>query len=99
MMPYAYDSVRMLVDGFESNQGVVSYLRDLTRYDGSASLITREPGSGNFRAKPVVWEVRDGVPVVQATGRTRPVPIQPPTDSDDPTGSGTVSVEPENPHD
>jgi ABC-type branched-subunit amino acid transport system substrate-binding protein len=99
MMPYAYDSVRMLVDGFESNQGVVSYLRDLTRYDGSASVITREPGSGNFRAKPVVWEVRDGVPVVRATGRTRPVPIQPPTDSDDPRGSGTVSVEPENPHD
>jgi ABC-type branched-subunit amino acid transport system substrate-binding protein len=101
MMPYAYDSVRMLVDGFESDQGVVSYLRALTRYDGSASVLTREPGSGNFRSTPVVWVVKDGVPVVQATGRTRPEPTQPATPSNDDGGSsGTgAGVEPENPHD
>jgi ABC-type branched-subunit amino acid transport system substrate-binding protein len=100
MMPYAYDSVRMLVDGFESNQGVVTYLQGLTRYDGSASIITREPGSGNFRSKPVVWVVKDGVPVVQATGRTRPVPTQQPgptSDDSGSTGTGT-GAEPENPH-
>jgi ABC-type branched-subunit amino acid transport system substrate-binding protein len=100
MMPYAYDSVRMLVDGFESDQGVLAYLQGLTRYDGSASIITREPGSGNFRSKPVVWVVKDGVPVVQATGRTRPVPSQPTPSSDGSGGSGTgADVEPENPHD
>src|SRR4029450_4520942 len=100
MMPYAYDSVRMLVDGFESDQGVVTYLRGLTRYDGSASIITREPGSGNFRSKPVVWVVKDGVPVVQATGRTRPGASQPTPSSDGSGGSGTgADVEPENPHD
>jgi ABC-type branched-subunit amino acid transport system substrate-binding protein len=70
MMPYAYDSVRMLVDGFESDEGVVEYLRNLTSYDGSAGPITREAGSGNFRSKPVVWVVKDGVPEVEATGRT-----------------------------
>jgi ABC-type branched-subunit amino acid transport system substrate-binding protein len=101
MMPYAYDSVRMLVDGFESNQGVVSYLRGLTRYDGSASVITREPTSGNFRSNPVVWVVKNGVPVVQATGRTRPMPAQPPASSSDGTGGSDsgAGVEPENPHD
>jgi branched-chain amino acid transport system substrate-binding protein len=99
MMPYAYDSVRMLVDGFESDRGVVTYLRGLTRYDGSASIITREPGSGNFRSKPVVWVVKDGVPVVQATGRTRPVPTQQPTPNSSDNGSSSGSgVEPENPH-
>jgi ABC-type branched-subunit amino acid transport system substrate-binding protein len=70
MMPYAYDSVRMLVDGFESDEGAVEYLRNLTSYDGSAGPITREAGSGNFRSKPVVWVVKDGVPEVEATGRT-----------------------------
>jgi ABC-type branched-subunit amino acid transport system substrate-binding protein len=96
MMPYAYDSVRMLVDGFDSNQGVVNYLRGLTRYEGSSSTITREPGSGNFRSKPVVWVVKDGVPVVRATGRTRPVPTQQSTPSG---ASGTgAEVVPENPH-
>jgi hypothetical protein len=101
MMPYAYDSVRMLVDGFESNQGVVTYLEDLTRYDGSSSVITREPGSGNFRSKPVVWVVKDGVPMVQATGRTRPVPAPQPTPNSSDTGSNRAGagVEPQNPHD
>jgi ABC-type branched-subunit amino acid transport system substrate-binding protein len=72
MMPYAYDSVRMLVKGFESDEGIVQYLRNLTSYDGSAGPITREPGSGNFRSKPVVWTVKNGCPEVQASGLTRP---------------------------
>jgi branched-chain amino acid transport system substrate-binding protein len=101
MMPYAYDSVRMLVDGFESNEGVVTYLRGLTRYDGSSSVITREPGSGNFRSKPVVWVVENGMPVVRATGRARPVPAQEPTpnSSDNGDSGAGAGVEPENPHD
>jgi ABC-type branched-subunit amino acid transport system substrate-binding protein len=103
MMPYAYDSVRMLVDGFESDQGVVTYLRGLTRYEGSSGVITRESGSGNFRSKPVVWVVKNGMPVVQATGRTRPVPAQEPTPNSSDNGSSGAGtgggVEPENPHD
>jgi ABC-type branched-subunit amino acid transport system substrate-binding protein len=92
MMPYAYDSVRMLVNGFESDEGVVEYLRDLTSYDGSAGPITREAGSGNFRSKPVVWVVKDGCPEVQATGRTRPG-CAPSSDPDAPAPA------PANPHD
>ena len=41
MMPYAYDSVRIFVDGIESDEGLVSYLQKLTRYNGSNGLITR----------------------------------------------------------
>jgi ABC-type branched-subunit amino acid transport system substrate-binding protein len=89
MMPYAYDSVRMLVDGFESDEGVVKHLRNLTNYDGSAGPINREPGSGNFRSKPVVWVVKNGRPEVEATGRTRPGPA-PSSDPDAPA--------PANPH-
>jgi ABC-type branched-subunit amino acid transport system substrate-binding protein len=92
MMPYAYDSVRMLVDGFESDEGVVEYLRNLTSYDGSAGPIAREAGSGNFRSKPVVWVVKEGCPEVQATGRTRPG-CAPSSDPDAPAPA------PANPHD
>jgi ABC-type branched-subunit amino acid transport system substrate-binding protein len=88
MMPYAYDSVRMLVNGFESGD-VVNYLRNLTNYDGSAGPITRKAGSGNFRSKPVVWVVKNGRVEVQATGRTKPGSAQ----SADPEAS-----QPVNPH-
>jgi ABC-type branched-subunit amino acid transport system substrate-binding protein len=89
MMPYAYDSVRMLVDAFESGQDPVEYLRNLTYYDGSAVPITRDPDTGNFRSEPVVWEVRDGQPQV-ATDTDVPTP-QPSTPNPDtaPTDSGT----------
>jgi ABC-type branched-subunit amino acid transport system substrate-binding protein len=95
MMPYAYDSVRMLVDGFESDEGVVEYLRNLTSYDGSAGPITREAGSGNFRSKPVIWVVKNGIPEVEATGRTfgRTPDQVPSADPDAPVPA------PANPHD
>jgi ABC-type branched-subunit amino acid transport system substrate-binding protein len=98
MMPYAYDSVRMLVKGFESDKGVVAYLRNLTSYDGSAGPITREPGSGNFRSKPVVWTVKNGCPQVQATGLTRPgcAPSSDP-DTAQPSSAPDAS-QPVNPH-
>jgi ABC-type branched-subunit amino acid transport system substrate-binding protein len=95
MMPYAYDSVRMLVNGFETGD-VVNYLRNLTSYDGSNGPITREAGSGNFRSKPVVWVVKNGQPEVQATGRTKPGRVQsadPDATSPDPNAS-----DPPNPH-
>src|SRR5215207_7102114 len=93
MMPYAYDSVRMLVDGFESDQGVVDYLRNLTSYDGSAGPITRAPGSGNFRSKPVIWVIKDGRPEVEATGRTLADPAAAKAPDTPP-----ATEEPANPH-
>lgn len=93
MMPYAYDSVRMLVDGFESDQGVVDYLRNLTSYDGSAGPITRAAGSGNFRSKPVVWVIKDGRPEVEASGRT----LADPAAANDPD-TPPATPEPANPH-
>jgi ABC-type branched-subunit amino acid transport system substrate-binding protein len=93
MMPYAYDSVRMLVDGFESDQGVVDYLRNLTSYDGSAGPITRAAGSGNFRSKPVIWVIKDGRPEVEATGRT----LAGPAAANDPD-TPPATPEPANPH-
>jgi len=96
MMPYAYDSVRMLVNGFESDEGVVEYLRNLTSYEGSVGPITREAGSGNFRSKPVAWVVKNGCPEVQATGRTRPGCASS-SDPDAPT-TPTDDALPANPH-
>jgi ABC-type branched-subunit amino acid transport system substrate-binding protein len=104
MMPYAYDSIRIFVDGIESDEGLVSYLQKLTRYNGSNGLITREPGSGNFRSTPVVWVVKDGCAEVQATGRTRPgcAPASDP-DADasqpaNPHAPTTNASQPANPH-
>jgi ABC-type branched-subunit amino acid transport system substrate-binding protein len=62
MMPYAYDSFKMLVEGFESRQDVLTYVRGMTEYSGTAGKITKEAGSGNFRSRPAVWAINNGKP-------------------------------------
>ena len=62
MMPYAYDSFRMLVQGFESGQDVLTYVRQMTTFDGTAGKITKTAGTGNFRSAPAVWEIKNGRP-------------------------------------
>jgi ABC-type branched-subunit amino acid transport system substrate-binding protein len=64
MMPYAYDSFRMLVEAFESGEDVLSYIRGMTEYSGTAGKITKQAGSGNFRSAPAVWEIENGRPVL-----------------------------------
>jgi len=64
MMPYAYDSFRMLVQGFESGQDVLTYVRRMTEYSGTAGKITKEAGTGNFRSSPAVWVIKNGKPVL-----------------------------------
>jgi len=64
MMPYAYDSFRMLVDAFESGEDVLNYIRQLTSYQGTAGVITKEAGTGNFRSSPAVWIILGGKPVL-----------------------------------
>jgi ABC-type branched-subunit amino acid transport system substrate-binding protein len=64
MMPYAYDSFRMLVDAFESGEDVLNHIRGLTSYDGTAGRITKESGTGNFRSSPAVWVMRGGRPTL-----------------------------------
>jgi len=62
MMPYAYDSYRILVEGFESRQGVLPYVRAMTEFKGTAGTITKKAGSGNFRSAPAVWVIANGKP-------------------------------------
>jgi ABC-type branched-subunit amino acid transport system substrate-binding protein len=62
MMPYAYDSLKLLVEAFESGQEPAAYLRNKTAYQGSAGLVTRTPSSGNFRSRPAVWRISNGKP-------------------------------------
>jgi ABC-type branched-subunit amino acid transport system substrate-binding protein len=64
MMPYAYDSFNMLVEGFESGQDVLTYVRHMTEYSGTAGKITKEAGSGNFRSAPAVWVIKNGKPTL-----------------------------------
>jgi len=64
MMPYAYDSFRMLVQGFESGQEVLPYFRRMTEYDGTAGKITKKAGTGNFRSSPAVWLIKNGRPTL-----------------------------------
>ena len=71
MMPYAYDSMRMLVDAFEARENPAVHLRRLTSYDGTADRLTKAPGSGNFESRPAVWVMRNGKPTLaNATGAT-----------------------------
>ena|SRR5437867_2596299 len=60
MMPYAYDAFNLLVQGFESGEGPLSYIRRMTEYMGTAGKITKEAGSGNFRSAPAVWMIANG---------------------------------------
>jgi ABC-type branched-subunit amino acid transport system substrate-binding protein len=64
MMPYAYDSLRLVVEGFESGQGAIAYLRSKTDYEGTAGRVTRDAGAGNFRSRPAVWIIKDGRPTL-----------------------------------
>ena len=64
MMPYAYDSFNMLVQGFESGVEILTYIRGMTEYDGTAGKITKKAGSGNFRSAPAVWVIKDGKPAL-----------------------------------
>jgi ABC-type branched-subunit amino acid transport system substrate-binding protein len=64
MMPYAYDSFKMLVQGFESGEEILTYIRGMTEYDGTAGKITKKAGSGNFRSAPAVWTIKNGKPAM-----------------------------------
>jgi ABC-type branched-subunit amino acid transport system substrate-binding protein len=64
MMPYAYDSVNMIVQAFERGQNPAIYLREIRTYDGTAGLLTKQPGSGNFASLPAVWTIARGKPAL-----------------------------------
>src|SRR5262245_56799667 len=64
MMPYAYDSVNMIVRAFESGQNPAVYLRTLRRYEGTAGVLMKTTGSGNFASTPAVWTIADGKPAL-----------------------------------
>ena len=68
MVPYAYDSFNMLVQGFENGPDVLAYIRGMTAYNGTAGMITKEAGSGNFRSAPAVWVIENGKPVLGRAG-------------------------------
>ena len=63
MMPYAYDSLRLLVEGFESGD-VLKHIRNLTEYKGTAGRITKNAGTGNFRSAPAIWLIKNGRPTL-----------------------------------
>ena len=64
MMPYAYDSFRLLVEAFESGQDVLTYIRGMTEFSGTAGKITKQAGTGNFRSAPAIWVIKEGKPIL-----------------------------------
>ncbi len=64
MMPYAYDSVNMIVRAFEAGTNPAVYLRNLRRYDGTAGLLTKAAGDGHFASAPAVWTIASGKPAL-----------------------------------
>ena len=57
--PYAYDSLNLLVKGFESGS-VTKYLLDVTSYPGKAGNLTKEKGAASFHSPIGIWEMREG---------------------------------------
>jgi branched-chain amino acid transport system substrate-binding protein len=70
MMPYAYDSVQMIAQAFEGGQNPAVYLRNLQTYDGTAGMLTKQPGNGHFESTPTVWVIKNGKPALADTTRT-----------------------------
>jgi ABC-type branched-subunit amino acid transport system substrate-binding protein len=64
MMPYAYDSLNMIVQAFERGQNPAVHLRQMTSYDGTADKLTKSPGGGNFKSRPAVWVVKNSKPTL-----------------------------------
>src|SRR6266487_2433975 len=62
MMPYAYDSYKLMVQAFESGEDPVKYIQNITEFPGAAGAITRKQGEGNFRSTPTVWTIKNGKP-------------------------------------
>jgi hypothetical protein len=58
----------MLVEGFESGEDIMTYMRRMTEYGGTAGRITKSNGTGNFRSRPAVWVIRDGKPAMADSG-------------------------------
>jgi hypothetical protein len=54
----------MVVQGFESGQDVLTHVRRMTEYSGTAGKITKKEGSGNFRSAPAVWVIKNGNPML-----------------------------------
>jgi len=76
MMPYAYDSFRMIVEAYERGINPAVYLRGIREYAGTAGPITKAPGSGNFQSTPAVWVIQGGKPVLlDSQGGHTPVTI------------------------
>lgn len=62
MTPYAYDSLKILARALADGRDPAAYVQGLTRYEGAAGVVTREPGGGNFRSRPAVWVIEEGRP-------------------------------------
>jgi hypothetical protein len=45
----------------------------LTAYDGTAGVLTKKRGSGNFRSTPAVWVIKDGKPRLLESNQTASV--------------------------
>jgi len=67
MMPYAYDDFTMLAQAFERGQNPAVYLRNITRYEGTAGTLTKKRGTGTFESSPAVWVIRDGKPALASS--------------------------------
>ena len=52
----------ILVQGFESPEGVVAYLQNIREYNSVAGKVIKKPGSGTFEPTPAVWIIKNEKP-------------------------------------
>jgi hypothetical protein len=43
---------------------VLTYIRTMTEFSGTAGRITKKAGTGNFRSAPAVWVIKNGKPAL-----------------------------------
>jgi len=71
MMPYAYDSLNMIVQAFERGQNPAVYLRNLTTYEGTADTLTKSQAAATSSRLPRVGRQERQAVIAQGNAAER----------------------------
>jgi hypothetical protein len=52
---------------------VLTYIRRMTEYSGTAGKVTKEARSGNLRSAPAVWVIKNGKPTLSVPQNDIPI--------------------------
>jgi branched-chain amino acid transport system substrate-binding protein len=58
--PFGYDVFNIIVEGIESEEGLVAYMKGLGKYNGVVGNLSKDPENNYLKAIPGIWKIEDG---------------------------------------